>query len=1085
MLWTGLLTARLSAAEPATITETTPSRAEFFTWINDTWEGSNEAQSSVNLQFFQWLHRQYGMTLDLYAFDAGNIDTQMYLGSYGSMTSPGFQQKYPHGFAPLESAASVFGGRLGMWMGPDGYGTTQAEADARTETLVSLARDFNFGLFKIDAEGGNLAPGHDALLANALTTARSYVPDLILLDHRADLGVANNLATTTLWQGQETYIDCKISNDRTGTHHRVGAMARGMTPNLTRLLEDHGVCISSALDHWDDDLILQAFGRSLILAPEIYGNPWLLNDTEFPALARIFNLHRRYNDILVNGLTLPTEQYGPSAVARGDNRTRFVVLRNLTWNPVTYNVGVGQAIGLDGTGTFEVRQFHPTERVLGSFAAGTVVPVTVEPFRACLVMVSNQPIDEVGLAGSDYRVVQDAPGQPVQLQVLGMPGSTATIALRPGNHTFTAATLGGQAANGLLAGGTASVTFPGAAPGQPWHRFLGAMPAVSVPSDAEALYEATVFSASNNVLEAQALQRSGPTQVPQVQAARDAFFQNELFIHWGVWDRQAFDDNLDTYFSTSRGRTTQGGAFRIDLGSVTTIDELHFYKESDGLSSLVLEVSSDLRQWTTLPLQRSGPDLVLSAPAGTSFRYVRTREPIYSVAEIRAFRNGQALDRANWRASNLFAPYAADPAAHAWTLSFTLPAVVVKNSYFCVALDGTHGVEGAFAAARIGGQLVGAPDRAVAYPAGAWESPPNQDDKNYTYYIPVQPADAGKTVDLVLLGMQSGVTTFQPNAWITAPAPYAVVELVLSSGNTSALTAPSDLVVSGIGNNQMSLSWHDNAQNETGYEIESADGAVGNFSRLTSVPANTTSYDHFAAFQPGHTYIYRVRAVSDAGASEYSNQSGATPGAGTASYLLTVMNGRGDGRYTANATVTITADAATSTMQFAQWAGNPSIVTNPFAPTSQLTMPAAAATVAAAYVNQGVQTFADFQAQYFTAAQLNDPTVSGPWSDPDGDGWPNLLEYFMGTDPARAASVATEGPRLDGQGQLVMTFRMTKNIVGVSYSIEQSSDLATWTNEGVTVAVVSDQGSYYLMQATVPAGGVSRLFLRLSVLPTP
>jgi hypothetical protein len=37
-------------------------------------------------------------------------------------------------------------------------------------------------------------------------------------------------------------------------------------------------------------LILQAFNRSLILAPEIYGNPWLLKDNEFAKLARIFNL---------------------------------------------------------------------------------------------------------------------------------------------------------------------------------------------------------------------------------------------------------------------------------------------------------------------------------------------------------------------------------------------------------------------------------------------------------------------------------------------------------------------------------------------------------------------------------------------------------------------------------------------------------------------------------------------------------------------------------------------------------------------------------------------------------------------------
>ena len=58
--------------------------------------------------------------------------------------------------------------------------------------------------------------------------------------------------------------------------------------------------------------------RCLILAPEIYANPWLLRDDEFSRLARIYNLHRHYRDILVNGMTLPETVYGPYAVSRGD-----------------------------------------------------------------------------------------------------------------------------------------------------------------------------------------------------------------------------------------------------------------------------------------------------------------------------------------------------------------------------------------------------------------------------------------------------------------------------------------------------------------------------------------------------------------------------------------------------------------------------------------------------------------------------------------------------------------------------------------------------------------------------------------------
>lgn len=64
-------------------------------------------------------------------------------------------------------------------------------------------------------------------------------------------------------------------------------------------------CLSSCLDYWEDELVLQAFNRSLLLSPQIYGNPWLLSDREFPKLERIFNLHRKFSGLLVDGIELP------------------------------------------------------------------------------------------------------------------------------------------------------------------------------------------------------------------------------------------------------------------------------------------------------------------------------------------------------------------------------------------------------------------------------------------------------------------------------------------------------------------------------------------------------------------------------------------------------------------------------------------------------------------------------------------------------------------------------------------------------------------------------------------------------------
>jgi hypothetical protein len=141
--------------------------------------------------------------------------------------------------------------------------------------------------------------------------------------------------------------------------------------------------------------------------------------------------------------------------------------------------------------------------------------------------------------------------------------------------------------------------------------------------------------------------------------------------------------------------------------------------------------------------------------------------------------------------------------------------------------------------------------------------------------------------------------------------------------------------------------------------------------------------------------------------------------------------------------------------------------------------PGGSSAVTASLAAQPVQTFAQWIAAYFPGQ--NSAQIVGATATPNNDSLPNLIKYFFALDPTmpQPSSILTAAP--DGHGNLVLTYRLSKNLSGVSYSIQQSTDLATWADTGVVGAQVSDQGGYYIMQATVPQGGTPVLFLRLWV----
>jgi hypothetical protein len=131
--------------------------------------------------------------------------------------------------------------------------------------------------------------------------------------------------------------------------------------------------------------------------------------------------------------------------------------------------------------------------------------------------------------------------------------------------------------------------------------------------------------------------------------------------------------------------------------------------------------------------------------------------------------------------------------------------------------------------------------------------------------------------------------------------------------------------------------------------------------------------------------------------------------------------------------------------------------------------------------------FASWQAQYFTAAQLANSATSGAQADPYGSGVKNFLAYALQLNPATAQPSDVPQAVLTN-GHLAMTYFVPSALTDVGYVVEVSSDMTTWNSGTHYVQVVSNvssaEGNTITVQDILPSRTNHFMRLRVTELTT-
>ncbi|HUF62989.1 MAG TPA: CotH kinase family protein, partial [Verrucomicrobiales bacterium] len=131
--------------------------------------------------------------------------------------------------------------------------------------------------------------------------------------------------------------------------------------------------------------------------------------------------------------------------------------------------------------------------------------------------------------------------------------------------------------------------------------------------------------------------------------------------------------------------------------------------------------------------------------------------------------------------------------------------------------------------------------------------------------------------------------------------------------------------------------------------------------------------------------------------------------------------------------------------------------------------------------------YSDWLVQHFSPAERDDPALTGPAADPDGDGGANFVEYALGLDPRTPdpASLPTlHFSTGNGLRLAELVFERPLDRTDIRFELQSSADLRTWAVDAGAVFQVTAAGAGFERVRVRPSEHPEKtaiLFLRLRV----